>query len=158
MRKIIREIPRVINAPVPLWLAMAVVLTVGAVGAAINVDNQATPAPAPTVTVEADPEPEPTDYVDLEADHVKLTVKVLGKSCIDTCFVDYRVEAAYDGPGELDPAKTYEVTYRVTGGDVPVINTLTMTGNTFESAGTEYTTTDRAGDKLKARVTRVAEQ
>lgn len=101
--------------------------------------------PAPTKTYGA---PSPGDF--------ELTVKTLEKKCFGSagCIVRFRIELAYGGP-ELDPAVTYEVTYEVTGGEEPLINTLEVTGDQYSTDKEETIDTPRASSKLRATVTGV---
>lgn len=82
-----------------------------------------TTEPAPrTTTVEARTytPPKPADFT--------LAVKVLGQHCFGSagCSVTYTVDLTYAG-GEIEPGKTWDVTYTVTGGDDPQIDTIQLT-------------------------------
>ncbi|SCG76588.1 hypothetical protein [Micromonospora coxensis] len=105
---------------------------------------------APTPTLALYDEPTKKDF--------KLAVKVLRKQCFGSagCNISYRIDVTYTGSG-LDPAKTYEVTYEVRGGEDPMINTFEVTGDTASVPQEEHGSTRRSGDKLTAVVTDVAE-
>ncbi|MBY8870499.1 hypothetical protein K7640_01425 [Micromonospora sp. PLK6-60] len=109
---------------------------------------ETTTAPAPTVALFD--EPTKKDF--------KLAVKVLRKQCFGSagCNITYRIDVTYTGSG-LDPAKTYEVTYEVRGGEDPAVNTFEVTGETASVQQEETGSTRRSGDKLTAVVTDVAE-
>ncbi|SCG70289.1 hypothetical protein [Micromonospora halophytica] len=105
---------------------------------------------APTPTLALYDEPTRKDF--------KLAVKVLRKKCFGSagCNISYRIDVTYTGTG-LDPAKTYEVTYEVRGGEDPMVNTFEVTGDTASVPQEEDGGTRRSGDKLTAVVTDVAE-
>jgi hypothetical protein len=109
--------------------------------------------PASVTTTEAAtsyPTPKPGDFT--------LTVKILGKQCFGSagCNLTFRVEAGWDG--DYDPDKTYEVVYEVRGGeDSPQVNTMTVTGDSYERPQEETVSTSSAKRKLTAAVTSVEE-
>lgn len=92
------------------------------------------------------------------ADDFKLKAKILSKQCFGTagCNLTYRIQLAYVGQ-TLDPDSSYEVTYKVSGGeDGPQINTLTVEGDQFTTDGEEIVSTPSAGTKLRVTVTDVS--
>lgn len=117
-------------------------------------------APSPTWSsvfgnnpqVVADYTPKPADFT--------LTVKILEKKCYGSagCNVTFRIELAYSGQ-TLNPTKTYEVTYEVSGTDEQTyVNTLTVNGEKYLTDSREVVGTRTAKDELKAVVTGVAER
>ncbi|MEV4198496.1 hypothetical protein [Micromonospora globbae] len=114
-----------------------------------------TAAPAPTTTP---PAPLPV-YTTPTKNDFKLKVKVLRKQCFGSagCNVTYRIDVTYTGDGDLDPSKTYEVTYQVKGAEDPIINTFEVTGDSASVQQEEMASTRRSGDKLTAVVTDVSE-
>jgi hypothetical protein len=60
-----------------------------------------------------------------------LTVQIRTRSCSDAapCDITYQLAVAYAEVLPLDPAVTYEVSYRVWGLQDPVLQTFTVTGN-----------------------------
>lgn len=103
-----------------------------------SVASSATPKPAPKASTPSKPvydEPVPGDIL--------LTTKVLEKACFGSagCNITFRIEVTL---GKLlDPSKTYEVTYTVTGGEDPYINTFTITGDQAQVESEEFVSTDR---------------
>jgi len=108
-----------------------------------------TPSPAPPV--------EPAIYEPTKRDF-DLTIKTLEKRCFGSagCNVTFRINLAYGGE-PLDPEKTYEVTYSIRGGDEPLTNTLTITGEKYQRDSEEFIGTKTRGAKLSAVVTDVEE-
>lgn len=124
------------------------------------------PAPTPTVTVtetvqpsatEETTEPPASTYgVPTKADF-KLTLKQLSKQCFGSagCNVSYRVLVNYSGPA-LDPDATYDVLYRVAGGeDGPVDNRLTVNDGQSSVDEEEMVSTRSSKTKLTVVVTDV---
>jgi len=88
----------------------------------------------------------------------ELTVKVLEKQNFGSAGsnITYRIEAGWSKT--FDPAKTYELTYEVRGGeDGPAINTMTVTGDEYQRENEEYVSTGSVGQKLTVRATDVDE-
>jgi hypothetical protein len=114
-----------------------------------------TAAAAPTTTP---PAPLPV-YATPTKNDFKLKVKILRKQCFGSagCNVTYRIDVTYTGDGDLDPSKTYEVTYQVKGAEDPIINTFEVTGDSASVQQEEMASTQRSGDKLTAVVTDVSE-
>jgi hypothetical protein len=147
-----------------LGLAAALVFTIAMAGlpqdqprtapATTAANRAATPAPTSPPTTEppapAYATPTPKDF--------KLTVKVLQKENFGSAGsnITYRIDAGWSKT--FDPAKTYEVTYEVRGGeDGPAINTLTVTGDEYEREREEFISTSSVSQKLTARVVAVEE-
>lgn len=121
-------------------------------------DNGPTPDPIVTPTDEYTPTETVPAYATPTAKDFKLTVKVLKKECFGSagCNLTYRVLVAYSG-STLDPAVTYEVGYQVRGGeDGPVINTLTVTGDTSSVDEEESVSTKNNSTKLTVSATDVS--
>jgi hypothetical protein len=123
-------------------------------------------APTATVTVtetvrpsapdETTEPPAPTYGVPTKADF-KLTLKQLTKQCFGSagCNVSYRVLVKYSGPA-LDPEATYDVLYRVAGGeDGPVDNRLTVNDGQSSVDEEEMVSTSSSKTKLTVTVTDV---
>lgn len=112
------------------------------------------PLPPPVVPAEIWATPGPKDIV--------LLVKILKQECFGSagCNVTYRIDFAYVGQ-PIEPGKTWDVTYRVTGGDDPQINTLQLTrsetGYTASVDSEEFIQTPSSKSKLRAAVTDVSE-
>lgn len=99
------------------------------------------------VEAEAALPPDPTDF--------KLEVVVLEKTCFGSagCNVVYRIDPTYTGTRD---AVDLEVTYEVTGGEDPSINTFTIDDEgtaTYDSQ--EIASTPSSKSVLKATVTSV---
>ena len=122
-----------------------------------TVDNGPTPDPVVTPTNKPSPPPAPKVVAPTVKDF-KLTVKTLTKHCFGSagCNVTFRILVAYSGPS-LDPSKTYEVLYTVKGGEGPLENKLTVTGDTVEFDEEEMVSTSKSTVKLTAVVTDVME-
>lgn len=92
--------------------------------------------------------PSPADF--------HLTIKTIEKKCYGSagCLITFRVELEYSGP-ELDPDVTYEVTYKVTGAEDPMVNTLEVTGDQYSRDREETASTASSSSKLKVTVTEV---
>ncbi|MEU7877652.1 hypothetical protein [Microbispora bryophytorum] len=100
--------------------------------------------PAPEIT----PTPAPSDY--------DLTAKVLRKACFGSagCNIDYSIRVAYSGP-QMPADATYQVTYKVTGGEDEMINTFEITGDQVSVPAEESVSTYSSASKLRAKVTDV---
>lgn len=85
-----------------------------------------------SVATEAAKQPAKTYYQPVAADFT-LPVTILSQDCFGKagCLIDYRVELKFSGAGELDPSKTYEITFEVRGLDNKKIETLTVTGKDY---------------------------
>ncbi|SCG53841.1 hypothetical protein GA0070609_2878 [Micromonospora echinaurantiaca] len=117
-----------------------------------------TTAAAPT-TAPATTSPPVLAYETPTKSDFKLKVKVLKKQCFGSagCNITYRIGVTYTGDGDLDPSKTYEVTYQVKGAEDPIINTFEVTGDSASVQEEEMASTKRSSDKLTAVVTDVCE-
>lgn len=171
--------------PVPpkkpsMWLSRPLVGVYGGlagllVGASLFSGGQALsadPAPVPTVTVTA-PAPEMTEGASLpseepttEAPPAKYTphdyewlvgTKVTKKQCFGSagCNVEVTIDPQYLGAGDLPDSGTIEVTYQITGGEDPVVNTFTVEGGQISYTKTEDVQTASSKAKIKAKVTGV---
>lgn len=113
------------------------------------------PAPKP----KSEPAPEPEFYEPTVADYV-LTIKELEKQCFGSagCNISFRVEVTTLYTETVDPNATYELTYEVQGGDDPLLNTLTLTGDQYETDESEFIGTASSDAKLTAVVTSVSKR
>lgn len=145
-----------------ITLALTVFLGLGGLSACgehiTSDDPSERPAVAQTSTEPT--EAESPDYATPAADDFSLRVKTLSKECFDTagCNITFRIDPTYIGVTSPDPDATYEVTYKVTGAQDPMINTFTMTGSQASVEDEEMAETASASDKLHAHVTEVEEQ
>ncbi|MFI6505285.1 hypothetical protein [Nonomuraea typhae] len=107
------------------------------------------PEPSPTPTPEPTP-PEPEDF--------SLRIKTLKKSCYGSagCNVTYSIRVTLLKEIESDDTE-YQVTYKVTGGDDPEINTFTIQGTQVTFQEEEFVSTPSSSSKLKAKVVEVEE-
>ncbi|GLY21626.1 hypothetical protein [Micromonospora sp. NBRC 101691] len=126
--------------------------------AAATPASSAPPAAVPT-TASATTAPTLPKYATPTKRDFTLKVKILRKQCFGTagCNLTYRIDVAYRGAGDLDPDRTYEVTYQVKGAEDPIINTFEVTGDSASVQQEEMASTERSGDTLTAVVTDVAE-
>ena len=138
---------------------------VGAIGAGIQeatdptdaTVKQAAPAPtAPDATTVAE---EPAESFDtpVVADF-KLEVKELTRQRFGSAgdLVDYRVQLTQVRPRTYDPDKSYELTYRITGGeDGAETQTMMVRGDEYEVY--EGNASTRGGVKVKATPTGIEE-
>jgi hypothetical protein len=104
------------------------------------------------------PPPPPEPYQPTAADY-ELTIKTLEKQCFGSagCNVTFRIELAYVGLESPDPTSTYELTYEVQGGEDPLINTLTVTGDQYSTDESEFISTTSSDAELVAVVQDVTE-
>ena len=116
--------------------------------------SAAAEAPSP----EPPPPPPPEPYQPTPADYA-LTIKTLEKQCFGSagCNVTFRIELAYVGLESPDPTSTYELTYEVQGGEDPLINTLTVTGDQYSTDESEFISTSSSDAELVAVVMDVTE-
>lgn len=119
--------------------------------------GSAAPTTATPTTAPASTAPAVVTYTPTKSDF-KLNVKVLRKQCFGSagCNITYRIDVTYTG-AELDPFKTYEVTYEVKGGEDPIVNTFEVTDDSASVEQEEFASTRRSADKLTAVVTSVSE-
>lgn len=104
-------------------------------------------------------DPQPQYAVPVKSDF-SLAVKTLRKKCFGRagCNIDYRIELTSNTLEDFDPDITYDVTYKVTGGDDTSINTLEVTGDSYSYDQEESLSTLSSSAKLRAVVTDVEEQ
>ncbi|MBB5075814.1 hypothetical protein [Nonomuraea endophytica] len=104
---------------------------------------------APTPTPDSIP-PKPEDF--------SLRVKTLKKECFGSagCNVTYSIRVTLLNEIESEDTE-YEVTYKVTGGEDPVINTFTIQGTEVSYEEEEFVGTSSSSSKLKAEVIEVEE-
>lgn len=114
---------------------------------------QSSPAPAMSVPPAAVQYPSPV------LENFKITLKILSKECFGSagCNITYRPQLAYGGP-TLDPDITYELTYRVLGGDSgPVTATMTIVGDEYQASDEEFISTSSASKKLRVKLVSIEE-
>lgn len=107
---------------------------------------------------EPDPEPEP-EFYEPTADDFALAIKELERQCFGSagCNVTFRIELTSLYTGQLDPSKTYELTYEIEGGEDPLLNTLELTGEEYLTDSEERIGTASSDAELSAVVTDVSE-
>jgi hypothetical protein len=116
------------------------------------------PAAQSPTTLETDVQPA---FHEPSKSDFDLTIKTISKECFGSagCNITFRVKLAYDSSaGQLDPDKTYELTYKIRGGDEPLTNTLEITGEDYSTDQEEFIGTSSSTAKLTAVVTDVEEQ
>lgn len=137
-----------------ITLGLVGVLACGAGGKEVPTN----PAPAAGGTGAPAAAPAGAGYSEPVIANFKVTVKVTKKSCFGSagCNIEFRISPKYTGT--LDPSKTYEVTYEVSGvEDGPKINTFQLTGSTATVDETELASTKSSKVKLTVKVTDVTE-
>lgn len=157
------------RAPRSVVLLVAALVVVALAGAGVAVwaltGRPGAAAPAPTTSAPTLRQNAPTTvaYPTPTAGDFAVTVNVVKQSCFGSagCNVTYKVDVVYNG-AVTEPGKVWYVTYQVTGGDDPQINTFE-----FQStSATKYSVsvpreqlvqTPRSDSVLTAAVTRVAE-
>ena len=101
------------------------------------------------------PPPEPSYDVPSASDF-QMGLKILEKQCFGSagCNITYRITVGYPGAAlNLDPAEEYELTYEVRGGeDGPVVNTLTLQGDSFVTDEQEIVSTSSSKSKLTVHI------
>lgn len=146
--------------------AVAISFVVGAIaGTALaqpTVEPVSTSAEDQTTEMDEEPEPEPEPVEEPEEefdrptkDDFKLKVRTLKNSCFGSagCNTEIRVILVSTTDIELDPSKTYELTYRLVGADDPLLSTIEVTGDNYTVD--EHFISTQQGAKLEAIITRV---
>lgn len=102
--------------------------------------------PEPTVEEEPEPEPEP-EFERPTKDDFQLKLKKLDEACFGSagCNTEVRVGLTNVTGIELDPTKTYELRYRITGANDPLLSTLEITGENY-TVNEHYLDTDQGAD------------
>lgn len=101
------------------------------------------------------------DPADLKPEDFRLRVKILRSECFGSagCSVSYRIVPQYTGAEDIESLDgTIEVTYKVTGGEDPMVNTLTIDGGRASVSEEEVLSTSSSTYRLKARATEVSVQ
>lgn len=147
-------------------LGVALGGTGGSSSASDTKDSSAKNAPSSLVdtsepaapVVEDSPEPEPVVYP-VRARDFTIKVKIRTKECFGSagCIVTYQIDPSYEGMADLKSG-SYDITYKVTGANDPIINTMTLEDGTFSFDQEEDTQTPSTSSVLKAKVTSVEEQ
>lgn len=117
-------------------------------GATSSSIENAAPA-ADTPTTQAGYTPTPVDF--------KLEVVEMSKKCFGSagCNVTFQVKVTYVGAVLPDPSKTFTAIYDVAGGDEPMTNRFTVTGDQVRVPSEEMIQTGGPGAVLAATVTRL---
>lgn len=156
-----------------LLALVALLVVLGGIGAAIGgqdpdpagskpitaATSSATSTPAATQETTPPPPPPVNSYGEPKASDFTLSVRTTSKECFGEagCIVEYKVTAKYDGP-ELDPSKSYDVTYHVSGPeDGGQDDTFTVTGDSYELPLEQSAQTPSSGTRLRVKVTGVSE-
>lgn len=120
-----------------------------------------TPGPDASTTSSVEPaEPATASYAAPTIKDFALKVKTLKKECFGSagCNVTFRVELTKVSGGDLDPDKTYELTYDIRGGEDSFTNTLEITSDKYSYDDKEFISTKSSKSVLKAVITDVTEQ
>lgn len=118
-----------------------------------------------TVTAEPDPAEEPTEeepadeaYTPTAADF-KIRLKTREKTCFGSagCNITFQIDPKYVGRvGGLSDDMTYDVTYKIIGGDSgPQVNTFTIEAGEASFDQEEFISTKSASTQLRAVVVSV---
>lgn len=114
--------------------------------------TKAAPVPVQTFAPTNSYTPKPSDFI--------IKLKVTEKECFGSagCLIEYHIDVTYAGTESPDDAKTYRVTYQVSGvKDGPAINTFEITGDQYTYDENESAQTASSTTKLKAKATDVEE-
>lgn len=105
------------------------------------------------------PPPPPTPAYRPVPQDFQLAVKEIEKHCFGSagCNVTYRIDVTYVGTQALSTSKTYEVVYRVDGGEEPVLERFTVTGDTASVQQQEFIQTRSSKVVLRATVVDINE-
>lgn len=119
-----------------------------------------TAAPAPSASETATDEPLSDEDLGelLGPEDFEVGIKTLEKECFGSagCNVVFRIKPSFVGVLDLPSSGEIEVTYKVKGGDDPLINTFTVDADgTAHFDSREMISTPRSSSKLKAVVTDV---
>lgn len=138
----------------------------GLVGACVGVGSTAYAASAPsatptaTATDDGSSDLSDQDLADLlEPSDFKVGIKILTKQCFGSagCNLTFRIKPSFVGVLDMPSTGTTEITYKVKGGDDPMVNTFTVDGEgTAHFDGKEFISTPHSWSKLKAVVTDVS--
>lgn len=98
----------------------------------------------------------PTVQPDLAPSDFTITVKITKQDCFGSagCIIVYQINPQYMGPVDVSTG-TWDVTYTVTGGDSPQINTFTMTDGEASVDSAETIQTPTTTVNLIAKATSV---
>lgn len=107
---------------------------------------------------EIDPDTDPDTDDRLRASDWKIGIRVREKQCFGSagCNVTFQIVPRYSGTHDLQGS--WDLTYRVVGGEDPIINTFTVDDGEASYDEEEYVSTLRESDKLTAKVTGVYER
>lgn len=132
---------------------------------ACTADGGRVTAPRETVTATAtvtatpdDPGVDPETDGKIRAADWKIGIRVREKQCFGSagCNVTFQIVPRYTGSHDL--GGSWDITYRVVGGEDPIINTFTVDDGEASYDEEEYASTARESDKLAAKVTGVYER
>lgn len=110
------------------------------------------------VPEEPEEEVEETSFVPKPSDF-KIDLRIREKECFGSagCIVTYQINPRYTGTTSLGDG-AYDVTYEVTGGEDPIINTFQIDAGSASFDEEEEVDTQSSAVKLRARVTAVYER
>jgi hypothetical protein len=134
----------------PLVGSAASAMAAGASAGAAAASPKPAPPAAPTYHT-----PKTSDY--------KVNAKITEKTCFGSAGCNVRVKTTLTIVGasaeNLDPTKTYELTYEILGGsDGAIINTMEVTGTQYSGRDEEYFTIPTSGTKVTTRITDIEEE
>lgn len=125
------------------------------------------PSPSPSAPVAAtssepvsDPTTEAPVYANPRPSDFTMKIKVKRKHCFGSagCNVEVEPDLAYEGILPIDPDKTYEITYQISGDESgPVIETISLTDGTSMEYYPSSLSTAGSGTKITGKVTDVTE-
>ena len=124
--------------PVLLTFAAFALFGFGTLVGSLGAGSDTTPPAAGKPIATAAPQPAAVASTPAEKPAVKpavkdfkVAVKVTQKQCFGSagCNVTFRIDPSYTGPA-IPADQTYEVVYEIRGGDEPLRNRFTITGDT----------------------------
>ena len=135
-----------------------------AVGGTLTAEDPTTTEPTQTAAdpepaAVAEPEPEPEPQFDRPTkDDFKLKIRKVEENCFGSagCNATLRVEVGLVGDVEFDPTRTYELRYRIIGGDDPLLATTEFTGRDY-TVNEHFIGTPSADAQLRAVVLSVSD-
>lgn len=101
---------------------------------------------------EQEEEAEPEEVV-LRRSDFALKIKIKEKECFGSagCVVVYQINPNYVGLEDASTG-TWDITYKVTGGEDAIVNTMTLEDGSFSFDAEESVSTPSSGSVLKAKV------
>lgn len=94
----------------------------------------------------------------LGPEDIAIRVKILSKRCLGSlgATVFFRIQPTYRDAANV--VGSYEVTYEVTGGTDPIVNTFEIKDNQVRYQNKEFASTPTCSPRLTAKVTHVAQK